>query len=712
MEKLLRINDVMVFEDENTIERILWISPTYSSIFSIDLESSKLKINHRQVDDIERKIDDGKIHFNNEDYKTKMIPFDAMSPKESALLEDAWKIIQLIALDNNEPDIYISKCRNDLIKKASIELNVCKSTIYKYLKKYWTGGKLKITLLSELRKCGGKYKSRNSNKKLGRPREDTDNQGRNITERDRDIFQKSLKKYRQPGGKVSLRKVYDLMIAEYYTKYEIIDGEILIDDKNSTIPSFEQLRNWYYSPNRNIERILINEKGEKDYLLNHAPNKSNSKYSTFGPGYRYEIDSTTPPIYLTNRIMPGREAFGKHKNVGRPTVSLVGDVFSTLITGVHIDLSNASWEHATSALYNCTRNKVEFCKLFNLKIKEEQWPITYLPRKLLADNGELGGKLPEQLTESLNIEVENTRTYMGRDKGFIEGQFRKIEAEIISMIPGAIKSGIRKRGERDYRKDAVLDIEEFTRIVLRVIVWHNNSELGNYPMLEGMIKDNLHPTPINIWNWGMNNLSGHAAVYDDSYIKLSLMRKGVATVTESGIEFIERKYYCEIGNEEEWFIRAKNKGKWKVDIRYDKRNMNKIYIVDSGGERFITCHLKQEEEAFFDKHYDEIVDYIDYKKKQDKLYEIDQKNITNEMNIGIIHDVKEAQKSVSTDRSKKNMISNIQENQKLESNEYGLSQALIIEQKGSDHIDTEKASIDNNKHDDARDYIFDMLMNS
>ncbi|MTI47817.1 MAG: hypothetical protein FH761_08250 [Firmicutes bacterium] len=230
-------------------------------------------------------------------------------------------------------------------------------------------------------------------------------------------------------------------------------------------------------------------------------------------------------------------------------------------------------------------------------------------------------------------------------------------------------------------------------------------------MLEGMIKDNIYLTPVNIWNWGVKNLSSHINRYDDNYIKLHLMRSGTATVKESGIEFIQRKYYCKIGEFEEWLVRARNKGRWKVNIRYDKRNMNKIYILDSNSERFIICYLKPEEEPFFNKSFDEIQDYNIKKRNQEIIHREEQQNITNKMNIGIIHDIKESQKTVPKDRLKEYMISNIKENKRIEGNNYGLTQALTIDNKNK-ITETERKDSDDKKKDEERDYILDMIKNS
>ena len=44
---------------------------------------------------------------------------------------------------------------------------------------------------------------------------------------------------------------------------------------------------------------------------------------------------------------------------------------------------------------------------------------------------------------------------------------------------------------------------------------------------------------------------------------------------------IQRKYDCELAHEEGWYLQAKNTKSKEVEIRYDKRNMTHIYIIDS-----------------------------------------------------------------------------------------------------------------------------------
>jgi hypothetical protein len=122
--------------------------------------------------------------------------------------------------------------------------------------------------------------------------------------------------------------------------------------------------------------------------------------------------------------------------------------------------------------------------------------------------------------------------------------------------------------------------------------------------------------------------------------------------------------------------------------------------------------MKPEEELFLNKSFDEIEDYNKYLKEQKKSHKQEQENITNKMNIGIIHDIKQSKKSVPKDRDKEDMISNIQVNKKVESSEYGLTQALRIDSQNKDKTKIEKSETDKIKKYESRDHILDIIINS
>lgn len=563
MTELLRVNDILVFNGDNHSERILWIGDNYSYANTINMESSVLQINIRDIKDIENMLEEGTVYIDNERYSIRIISRENLSEKEAEILERAWIVISSIANIENEPAIFASRARTEIIGRAISEFNVSKAYIYKYLKKFWKGGKTKYSLLSDLWRCGSKGTSRKSEKKLGRPhirsRTDPEKAGVNLTEKDKVNFMSGLKKYGKERVPVSLKKIYKLIVLEYYTNIVIVDGEMKRKAKEVwEYPTEYQFRNWYYREyERNVERELIRKYGKKDYMANRSSRISNAKYWSFGPGFRFEIDATRPAVHLVSRVI-------KSKRIGKPTVYFVVDTFSTLIVGVYIGLDNPSWECAASALYNCIEDKVEYCKSFEIEISKEQWPNSTLPRKLLADKGEFGGDLPLTFAEGLNIEIENTRSGMGRDKGTVEGQFRKSESEYKPLLHGAVFPNMSKSEYDKAIGEAQMNIAEFTRIVLHTVIKHNTSYIENYPVTQEMLDDNVVATPANIWSWGIKKYASNISIQNHIQVKLSLMRVGTAKVTDRGIIFIRRRYDCNIAHKERWYVTARNKGTWDI----------------------------------------------------------------------------------------------------------------------------------------------------
>ena len=95
-----------------------------------------------------------------------------------------------------------------------------------------------------------------------------------------------------------------------------------------------------------------------------------------------------------------------------------------------------------------------------------------LPSALIADRGEMEGRAADVLVSGLGIRIENTPPYRGDLKGVIEQHFRVINLEMSDLLPGKVKKDFGERGSRDYRLDAKLDIRQFTRIIIKCVLFH------------------------------------------------------------------------------------------------------------------------------------------------------------------------------------------------------------------------------------------------
>ena len=170
-----------------------------------------------------------------------------------------------------------------------------------------------------------------------------------------------------------------------------------------------------------------------------------------------------------------------------------------------------------------------------------------------------------------------------------------------------VDANVRERGDRDYRLDAKLDIYEFTQIIIRCALYHNNGHyLKNYDREEMMIADDIKCIPIKLWNWGIKNRVGRLRKVPEDIIKLNLMPSDIATVTARGIRFKGMYYGSSITIKEKWFEKSRNKGVWKISVCYDPRNMDYIYLKDENGLSFEKCFLLSHQDRYRGKTLDEI----------------------------------------------------------------------------------------------------------
>ena len=144
---------------------------------------------------------------------------------------------------------------------------------------------------------------------------------------------------------------------------------------------------------------------------------------------------------------------------------------------------------------------------------------------------------------------------------------------VVTSLEWAIRLGLkeyRKRGDRDYRLDATLTLEEFIKIYINMVLHHNSKVMDSYPMSKEMIREEVVPTPMNIWNWGIENKKGRLRTVDKDILRLNLLPKGRANISRAGLRFKGLYYSSQKAIEEQWFVNIK---KTSVDVVYDPRNM-------------------------------------------------------------------------------------------------------------------------------------------
>lgn len=663
------------------LERVLYISG--ENVVVIELKDKKEKKSKnclpyvRTKNEIADGLKDELVVRRTVDPFAKYTFVDDESEENHCAFRDKWcTIITEIAII--EPDIYISKKRGVLVCNLAVKYNVTKPEIYKYLTQYWQRGMTKNSLLPSYINCGAPGKERkiinnhdNSETdilpKRGRPRNTVkqypEQIGVNVDEEIKKMFKTAFRLFYDTKLAQPLKRAYEQMIAKFFSigKRWENGAQIPVIPPEYTLPSYEQFRYWHERL-QDFEASLKKRLGVKKFNLTARAILGDSTTMADGPGSYYQIDATIADVYLVSELDPNRI-------IGRPTIYFVKDVFSRLIVGIYVGLESPSWTGAMMAIANAASDKVAFCAEYGIEITKEEWPCENLCNKFLGDGGEMLSINSDSLIEKLGIGVGNCEAYRGDMKAIIEREFGLVNDTTIKWVPGAVHE--RKPGEKDHRLDALLPPYSFMRLIIFHVLEHNQfTRLVDYKLDKDMIADGVEPIPLEMWNWGIVNRTGHLHERSVDSIKLALMPTGKATVTKQGIRF-ERMYYsCDLALQEQWFVKARNKDTWTIDVSFDPRKPEVIYFVVDD-KTIVPCRrLPVDDKRFMGATLEEVQDFFALQDIKDRQH--DTKRLQSAARLNAQREVEIAKAENRRAEAPNNVESNakrtkdIQENREVE----------------------------------------------
>lgn len=594
-------NQVYQYTDKEEKNRIRIIDIDNPIVYFVELYGDTSMPKKVVLSDMEAEVQSGLL-IPIPDPFAKSYDDKDLTKKQIQKRDEDWKIVSA-GWDEYKETLLSKKDRDAAFEQIAQQHGITKIKIKRIFTRFWLRGLNKNALLPDYMYSGGKGKERklSADAKVGRPRKYTSTkQGINITTDVKKQFDFVVNKYYRKKEQLSLTDTYEFLLREFYSDkyYEGDELKYKIWD-DSRIPTYHQFYYWF----KKLEDPQLDfqlRHSQKEFELKHRPILSNSTLETDGPGTRFQIYATIADVYLVS-------SFDRNLIIGRPIVYGVIDVYSRLLTGIYVGLEGPSWVGAMMALDNMVTDKVAFCATYDIEIDESQWPAHHLPEIIIADRGEFEGYSVESLINNFNLKIENTSPYRGDLKGIIERQFRTINGKIKRKTPGAIQKEYRERGDRDYRLVASLNLEEFTKIVIHLVLHHNQKIIEKYPLEKEMIVEQLTATPINLWNWGIANKKGRLQTVSNQIIlRLNLLPKGRARITRTGIKFKGLAYGSEKALNEQWYLKMKNQS---IEVVFDPRSMNQIYIPHSDGQNFDICYLLDTSEQYKGDFLEEIEYY-------------------------------------------------------------------------------------------------------
>jgi Mu transposase, C-terminal len=655
-------------------ERVLWIDPSGDLFVTIDIDR---KNKHalpvwKTREEIKSALGAGSASIAASD-PWAVLQLHDDKPLENKRLEErrikrqkhrdrAWAAIEPLVKDKSSR-LFDPNQRGALIadlarkKTEEDEKKERKGFIYDALRRWWQGGQTKNALLPFFGECGAAGKERvGTDHKLGRhsarARIGSTPAGIILTDDVRSKLFRGYEEYYVSGKEKTLPKAHQRTLETYFSsRFDVLDGPhgkvyVPILLPADQLPSFLQFR-YVHEKYDDLTRLLTSREGERRFALRHRAILGESTHMAWGPGTLYQGDSTIGDIHLVS-------SRDRSRLIGRPVIYVIIDVFSRLIVGFSVSLQGPSWLGMALALYNATVDKVAYCKGYGIDITEDMWPSYGLPEAILGDRGELEGYDSTNLVASLDIDVANTPPYRCDWKAICEQNFRTVSDDVIHWKPGAVYTK-RERGDDDYRLEACLTLPEFREMMIRCILKHNNHHrMDWYDLDEFMITDHVEPYPIDLWNWGITHSTGHLQKKEEEVIQFKLLPREPGSVTEFGIYFKGAHYTCERAIKEQWFVKARNRGRMPVTVAYDPRKLDTIYLLDKEGKPLNkegkpeACELVERERGKYQgRDWFEILDYFELQKQAEEASRSRQYQAEAEFNAHIDSIVKNAQEKTA-----------------------------------------------------------------
>ena len=461
---------------------------------------------------------------------------DELTPANKRIAQDRFTMIAAaLSVVENE------KMRCEMINEASKQFSVSKQTLRSYLCTYLVYQGI------------GALAPQKKEKKELTP--------------DQKNMRWALNKFFYTRNKNSLQTAYTMMLKE---KYSNPSGSLLPD-----FPSFNQFR-YFYRKNRKLENYYISHDGIKDYQRNKRPLTGDCVQALAPTLGTAMLDSTICDIFLVD---------DSGRVIGRPILVAACDVNTSLCLGYSLLLEGGTYS-LQNLMLNILDDKVALCRKMGISIRPEQWDVHELPRIMLTDGGsEYKGRTFSQIAE-LGVTLINLPPYRPDLKGSVEKLFDLVQSSYKDSLKGKgiIMPDYRERGAHDYRKDAVLTLSDFEKVVTRCIIYYNCERVvKNYPYTAEMLEAGVKPYANEIWNHKKITEAENLLTVSRRELILTLLPRTSGRFTRRGLKVNNLKYYAE-GYKEQFLSGG------DAVVCYDPENCGKIWLHEKNGD-FIQFNL-------------------------------------------------------------------------------------------------------------------------
>lgn len=384
----------------------------------------------------------------------------------------------------------------------------------------------------------------------------------------------------------------------YYTRYgKSISGTYVMmlkerycDTTGNLLPhhpSIHQFR-YFFRQTRKFQTEYITREGIKAYEMNHRPllGASVQQYAPFvGVGM---LDSTVCDIYLCDDA---------GNVVGRPLFTVCVDAHTSMCTAYSLTWEGGMYS-VRNMLLNSVTNKVDVCNQLGIDLCMSDWDCDTLMGTYVTDKGtEYTSSNFEQLTE-LGISIVNLPAFRADQKGPVEKLFNLVQEAYKSHLKGygTIEPDFQRRGGHDYRRDAVLTLHDFEKIVVRTIIYYNTQRvLCSYPYTRDMLVKQIAPHAAALWNYGKTLRADGLISISKACLMLVLLPRTKGRFARNGLVVNGLRYHCEGFTEQ--YLRGE-----ETVVAYNPDNTSSVYLVKYAYREFKLIDARYSDMTIEDKN--------------------------------------------------------------------------------------------------------------
>ncbi len=572
MEQIISVGNII--KDTTTMIRYRVIDIFKDMVSLCEMDISSLKITDHNLEVLINLISDNVLipESDNDDYVLDTSKLNS-SVKEK-YENNCCAVHEIVNLFRGNYAVFSSKKPKPELYRILEKYSIPKSNFWRMIVKYFQSGMKDVSLVDS--KIYGNSKSSNYHyaQKTGAKTKYTAPSGIIITDEIKSIFDEALKEYRS-GRQKTLTGCYNKMNLLHFRRTEMINGTPSI----TLLPISERptYKQFVYYANNHISFQ------EKDAIKTSAQEQRNNKrlitsdslFDVSGPGDMVEIDACEADVSLVS-------SFDPNKTIGRPIVYFMIDVYSRMILAVSVAFDNNSYLGVSNLFLNLADDKQDYCNRYGMGFdNKDMWQSNIIPRRLRVDRGsEFKGKEFDRLCNELGIEKQLVPGASGSLKGIVEQSFHQMHSKQNSHLEDY--GLIEKRYDSEHHKEATLNIEQYTKMVINFVLTHNQEYDSTYSLTKDMISKKIEPIPCLLWKYGISKYGAPRPITNKQQYFYNLMIPVNAKLNRRGICY-KNLYY--LTDTDPILLKEMFKaGTKKVpfEARMDMRDIGHIYYLRDG----------------------------------------------------------------------------------------------------------------------------------